>query len=147
MCFLLRAKLEHEAKRAKEELMFDLKALEDSLISFQNEDIEKAKRKVKFFGIKFFKKSKIFLFKQELMEEQRLYREYLRQQYEEEKRREKELDQIINEEVEKQMQKRLAKWRAEKQARKNLLEKVIQERQQQIIDKSNFFLNKSRKNI
>ncbi|RMZ98613.1 cilia- and flagella-associated 53-like [Brachionus plicatilis] len=113
----IKAKLDHEAKRAKEELMFDLKALEDSLISFQNEDIEKAKRK------------------QELMVEQKMYREYLRQQYEEEKRREKELDQIINEEVEKQMQKRLAKWRAEKQARKNLLEKVVRERQQQIIDK------------
>ena len=36
----------NEAKRAREEEMFDLKMLEDSLISFQNEDEEKAKRKV-----------------------------------------------------------------------------------------------------
>ncbi|CAF0710400.1 unnamed protein product [Brachionus calyciflorus] len=113
----VKAKLFNEAKRAKEELMFDLKALEDSLISFQNEDMEKARRK------------------QELMEEQKIYREYLRQQYEEEKRNEKELDLIISEEIEKQMQKRLAKWKAEKQARKNLLEKVVKERQMQINDK------------
>lgn len=99
-------------------MAFDLKALEDSLISFQNEDIEKAKRK------------------QELMDEQKIYQQYLREQYEEEKRREKELDQIIAEEIEKQMQKRLAKWKAEKQARKDLLKKVVQERQMQIQEKS-----------
>ena len=45
------------------------------------------------------------------MEEQRLYREYLREQYEEEKRRERELDKIMDEEVEKQFQKRLNQWR------------------------------------
>lgn len=36
----------NEAKRAQEELAFDLKALEDSLLSFQNDDIERARRKV-----------------------------------------------------------------------------------------------------
>ncbi len=39
-------KLINEAKRAQEELSYDLKALEDSLISYHNEDAEKAKRKV-----------------------------------------------------------------------------------------------------
>jgi hypothetical protein len=36
----------NEAKRAKEEMAYDLKALEDSLISFQNEDLDRARRKV-----------------------------------------------------------------------------------------------------
>lgn len=101
--------------------MYDLKALEDSLISFQNEDLEKAKRK------------------QELLVEQKQYREYLKEQYEEEKQREKELDRIILEEVEREMQKRLAKWKAEKAARKSLLEKVVKERQMQINDKCKCF--------
>jgi hypothetical protein len=109
----------NEARRAKEELAFDLKALEDSLSSFQNEDIEKARRK------------------QELFNEQKNYRDYLQQQYDEEKLREKELDRIINEEVEKQFQKRLTQWKAEKKARKDLLEKVLAERQIQINDKRN----------
>ncbi len=113
----IRARLMNEARRAKEELAFDLKALEDSLASYQNEDIEKARRK------------------QELFNEQKNYRDYLQQQYEEEKRREKELDRIINEEVEKQFQKRLAQWKAEKKARKDLLEKVLAERQVQINEK------------
>ena len=42
----------NEAKRAKEEAMFDLKMLEDSLISFQSEDIEREKRKVSYLIIK-----------------------------------------------------------------------------------------------
>ena len=71
------------------------------------------------------------------MKEQQIYREYLKAQYEEEKRREKELDSIILEEIEKQMQKRLDKWKAEKLARKKLLEKVLEERHLQIVDKSN----------
>ena len=115
--YFQRAKLINEARRAKEELAFDLKCLEESLQSFQNDDIERARRK------------------QELFMEQKNYREYLQQQYEEEKRREKELDRIVNEEVEKQFQKRLAQWKAEKKARKDLLEKVVKERQQQIADK------------
>jgi hypothetical protein len=36
----------NEARRAQEEMSYDLKALEDSLISFQNDDLERAKRKV-----------------------------------------------------------------------------------------------------
>jgi hypothetical protein len=121
---LIRAKLINEAKRAKEELAFDLKALEDSLLSFQNDDIERARRK------------------QELYEEQKNYREYLRQELEEQKLRDKELDRIVNEEVEKQFQKRLAQWKAEKKARKDLLEKVIQGRQMQINQKCNDFIFK-----
>jgi hypothetical protein len=71
------------------------------------------------------------------MEEQKLYRDYLRAQYEEEKRREKELDRIMDEEVEKQFQKRLNQWKAEKQARKDNLARVLRERKMQIEEKSN----------
>ena len=80
--------------------------------------------------------------KQELYEEQKNYREYLRQELEEQKLRDKELDRIVNEEVEKQFQKRLAQWKAEKKARKDLLEKVIQGRQMQINQKCNDFIFK-----
>ena len=41
-----RAKLINEARRLREENSFDLKALEESLVAFQNEDEEKAQRKV-----------------------------------------------------------------------------------------------------
>jgi hypothetical protein len=59
----IKARLINEAKRAKEEMAYDLKALEDSLISFQNEDLDRARRK------------------QELMREQKHYQDYLREQY------------------------------------------------------------------
>lgn len=113
----IKARLINEAKRAKEEMAYDLKALEDSLISFQNEDLDRAKRK------------------QELMKEEKYYQDYLKEQYAEEKRRAKELDSIIMEEIEKQMQKRLDQWKAEKQARKALLQKTLQERHLQIVEK------------
>ena len=102
---------------AKEELSFDLKMLEDSMKSFQNEDEERAKRKI------------------ELLEEQQKYREYLKAEYEEEKRKEKELEKIIQEEIDKQFQKRLNEWKLQKQARKALLEKVLAERKIQIEEK------------
>lgn len=41
-----RARLINEAKRAREEMSYDIKALEDSIIAFQNEDEDKARRKV-----------------------------------------------------------------------------------------------------
>ena len=81
---------------------------------------------------------RVSLFKYELLEEGKRYREYLRQQLEDEKRREKEIDQIIDAEVEKQFQKRLAQWKAEKEARKKLLEDVLRERKEQVEYKSNY---------
>ena len=57
---LYRAKLLNEAKRAKEEMAYDLKALEDSLISFQNEDLDKAKRKVNLFMVLYSGSERLF---------------------------------------------------------------------------------------
>ena len=36
----------NEARKAQEELSYDLKALEESLQSYHNEDLERAQRKV-----------------------------------------------------------------------------------------------------
>ena len=44
--FINRARLINEAKRAREEMSYDLMSLEESMKSFQNEDEDKAKRKV-----------------------------------------------------------------------------------------------------
>jgi len=104
----------NEARKLAEELSFDLKALENSLVSYHSEDQEKAARKL------------------ELMEEQRLYREYLKEEYEADRKRQKELDTIIMDEVQVQFEKRLKQWKAEKQARRDMLEKVIIGRRAQI---------------
>lgn len=135
----------NEAKRAREEEMFDLKMLEDSLISFQSEDIEREKRKV-FFRMLYLKNLKliviivILLKQQELLVEQQRYRQYLKEQYEAEKRAEKEIDSIISEEIERQMQKRLNQWKAEKAARKAMQKEVVNVIKQQIQEKSKFNL-------
>ncbi len=77
------------------------------------------------------------LFKRELHEEGKRYREYLRALNEEEKRQEAELDKVIDAEVERLFKKRLSQWQAEREARKKLLEDVMAERKQQVDDKSN----------
>jgi len=113
----VRAKLINEARRLREENSFDLKALEESLVAFQNEDEEKAQRK------------------HELQVEQAHYRQYLKELQEEEKRKEKELDRIIEEDTERQFQLKLNQWKAQKLLRKNMLEKVMAERKLQIEEK------------
>lgn len=113
----VRAKLINEKKRLQEENAFDLKCLEDSIVSFQNEDEEKALRK------------------HELMQEQTHYRNYLQQLREEEMRHEMELEAIIEEDTERQFQRQLARWKAQKMERKKLLEATLAGRRQQIQDK------------
>lgn len=98
-------------------MSFDLQMLEESMKSFQNEDEERAKRKL------------------ELLDEQKKYREYLQAEYLDQKQKEKELDKIIEEEIEKQFQKRLNEWKLQRQARKALLDKVLAERRNQIEEK------------
>jgi hypothetical protein len=119
-----RAKLINEKRRLQEENAFDLKCLEDSLISFQNEDEERAQRK------------------HELMVEQQHYRRYLQELHEEEKRRERELEAIIEEDTERELQRQLNRFRAQKMERKLLLEKTLAERRLQIEEK--IFRNQQR---
>ena len=68
----------------------------------------------------------------ELREEDRRYRENLRQIYEEERRREAELEGLIQMEVERMWQKRLAQWKLEREARKKLMQDVLAIRAQQV---------------
>lgn len=120
----VRAKLINEKRRLQEENAFDLKCLEESMVSFQNEDEEKAQRK------------------HELMIEQSHYRRYLQELHEEEKQRERELEAIIEEDSEKQLQRTLNRLKAQKLERKKLLEKTLAERRRQIEDK--IILNQQR---
>jgi len=68
----------------------------------------------------------------ELREEDRRYRENLRQIYEEEKIRERELEALIQQEVERMWQKRLAQWKLEREARKKLMRDVLAVRAEQV---------------
>jgi len=120
----VRAKLINEKRRLQEENAFDLKCLEESMVSFHNEDEEKAQRK------------------HELMIEQSHYRRYLQELHEEEKQRERELEAIIEEDSEKQLQRTLNRLKAQKLERKKLLEKTLAERRRQIEDK--IILNQQR---
>jgi len=107
----------NEKRLLQEENAFDLKCLEDSLISFQNEDEERAQRK------------------HDLMVEQQYYRRYLQELHEEEKRRERELEAIIEEDSERELQRQLTKYKAQKMERKLILEKTLAERRRQIEEK------------
>lgn len=68
----------------------------------------------------------------ELREEDRRYREHLKQLYEEEKIRERELEALIQQEVERMWQKRLAQWKLEREARKKLMQDVLVVRAEQV---------------
>ncbi|CAL1530958.1 unnamed protein product [Lymnaea stagnalis] len=107
-------KARKKAKDAQEELAFDLKMLEQLLEESRNEAYETIQRK------------------KELREEDRRFREYLRQLMEEEKAREKELEKMIQLEVEAAWEKRIDQWRKERQARKLLLDDVVAGRAKQI---------------
>ena len=71
----------------------------------------------------------------EIREEDRRYREYLRQLREEERRREKEIELMCDAEVDKMWEKRSRQWKIEKMARQKLLEEVLESRRQQIQQK------------
>ena len=71
----------------------------------------------------------------EIREEDRRYREYLRQLRDEQQRREKELETICESEVEKMWDKRVRQWKIEKTARQKLLDEVLASRRQQIQQK------------
>lgn len=114
----VRAKLMNEKRRMQEENAFDLQCLEESIVSFQNEDEERSQRK------------------QEMMVEQQHYRRYLEALREEERRQERELEQFVERDTEAQMQKQLAKWKAQKMERKRMLEETLRGRKHQIEERS-----------
>ncbi|XP_059155375.1 cilia- and flagella-associated protein 53-like [Physella acuta] len=107
-------KARKKAKEEQEQMAFDLKMLEQLLEESRNEVIETTQRK------------------RELREEDRRFREYLRQLMEEEKAREKELEKMIQHEIEAAWDKRIEQWRKERQARKLLLDDVMAGRARQI---------------
>ncbi|XP_071169763.1 cilia- and flagella-associated protein 53-like [Mytilus edulis] len=106
----LQLKMKKKAKLEQEQLAFDLKILEQLLEESRNEALEQLQKK------------------KEMREEDRRYREYLRQLKEEEIVKEIELERLIHEEVEKMWQKRLNQWRLEREARKKLLADVLRGR-------------------
>ncbi|XP_074650334.1 cilia- and flagella-associated protein 53-like [Tubulanus polymorphus] len=112
-----RLKMKKQAKEVQEQLAYDMQLMEKLLEESQNEALEIAQRK------------------KELREEDRRYREYLKNMLEEEKIREKELDRLLDEEVEKMWQKRIRQWDLEAEAREKLLSDVMQTRKQQIEEK------------
>lgn len=110
----LQLKMKKKAKLEQEQLAFDLKILEQLLEESRNEALEQLQRK------------------KELREEDRRYREYLRQLKEEEMAKEAELERLIHQEVEKMWQKRLNQWKLEREARKKLLADVLAGRARQL---------------
>ncbi|ELT96543.1 hypothetical protein CAPTEDRAFT_143123, partial [Capitella teleta] len=110
-------KKQKEAKELQEQMAFDLKILEQLLEESRNEAMEQTQRK------------------KELREEDKRYREYLRQLKEQERQREIQLDKMCDMEVEKMWEKKVGQWRLEKQARQQLLQEVMQYRQRQLAEK------------
>ena len=110
----VRAKLLNEKRRMEEELAFDMQCLQESLVSFESEDAERAARR------------------QELRAEEREYRRYLEGVREEEGRQARELAAAVGEETEAQARRQLAKWRAQAAERRRLLEATLAGRRRQI---------------
>jgi len=113
----LQMKQKKQAREMQEQLAFDLKMLEQLLVESRNEAMEQSQRK------------------RELRDEDRRYRQYLRQLKEEEQQREKELDSICDAEVEKMWEKKIKQWKLEKEARRQLMQEVMASRRQQLLDK------------
>lgn len=70
-----------------------------------------------------------------MIREQKIYRQYLAQQWEEEKAQEKELDRILEEEKEKKLAEKDKELRLEKEARKQLVNEVMCTRKLQVQEK------------
>ena len=80
----------------------------------------------------------LFSPQRELREEDKRYREYLRDLKAMEAAREAEMERLCDLEVEKSWEKKLRQWRLEKQARQKLLEDVMRSRKFQIEEKCEF---------
>ncbi|XP_071952788.1 cilia- and flagella-associated protein 53-like [Antedon mediterranea] len=110
----IKLKMKIKARELQEELAHEMNILENLLQETHNEALEVAQKK------------------QVLREEDRVYRDYLKQQMKEEARRDKAIDQMIDQEVRKQWQKRLDQWAKERAARKQLMDNVLSVRHKQV---------------
>ncbi|XP_063815305.1 cilia- and flagella-associated protein 53 [Pseudophryne corroboree] len=113
----IRLKMKRLARDQQEELMLDMKIMEQIMQDSQDDTEEKHLRKL------------------ELQKEQQTYRQYLAQQLEEEKRQEHEMDKMIEAELEKSLAKRAEQLRLEKEARNRLMKDVLDTRRLQIKEK------------
>ncbi|XP_069483068.1 cilia- and flagella-associated protein 53 isoform X2 [Ambystoma mexicanum] len=113
----LRLKMKRLAREQQEELILDMKILEQLLKDTQDDTLEKKQRK------------------EEMRKEELIYREYLANQLEEEKRQEKEMEKMIEAELEKSLAKRAEQTHLEREARYRLLREVMETRHLQICEK------------
>uniref|UniRef100_A0A8C5LLQ3 Cilia- and flagella-associated protein 53 n=1 Tax=Leptobrachium leishanense TaxID=445787 RepID=A0A8C5LLQ3_9ANUR len=113
----VRQKMKRLARNQQEELELDMKIMDQIMQDTHDDTREKHQRKL------------------ELQKEQRLYREYLAQQLEEEKRQEVEMDKLIEAELERSWAKRKAQLKLEKEARDRLMRDVLDTRRDQILEK------------
>merc|ERR1712025_642551 len=71
----------------------------------------------------------------QMKEEDKSYREYLKQQIEEEKAREEELTRLVDADVAAMWDKRIQQWKLEKEARNRLMLDVMETRRRQLKEK------------
>lgn len=76
-----------------------------------------------------------YVMKEEMVREQKIYRQYLAQRREEDKAQEKELDRILEEEEKKKLAEKDKELRLEKEARKQLVNEVMCTRKLQVQEK------------
>nr|XP_017520951.1 cilia- and flagella-associated protein 53 [Manis javanica] len=113
----LQEKIEHIQQEYREEQDLNMKLVQRALQDLQ-EEADKKKQK-----------------REDLIREQKIYRQYLAQQWEEEKAQEKELDRILEEEKEKKLAEKDKELRLEKEARKQLVNEVMCTRKLQVQEK------------
>lgn len=115
----LRLKMKRLAREQQEELALDMSILEQLLTEEKDEKQEEVLKKL------------------ERGEEQRRYRQYLKEQLEEQKRQEVEMEHLIESELQQAWARREKQWRLEKTARDRLMKDVMDTRRLQIQEKLN----------
>ena len=111
-------KMKKQAKEREEEQALERQILEKHLEDSRNQAQEDTQRK------------------NDLREENLRFMAYVAQNRKDEKDRENGLEEMIHNEVEQQWRKKAAKYKLEREARKKLLENVLENRQQQMVEKS-----------
>lgn len=114
----VKLKMKKQMKERGEEQALERKILEKNLEDSRNQAQEDAQRKT------------------DLREENLRFMAYVAQNRKDEKDRENGLEEMIHDEVEQQWRKKAATYKLEREARKKLLENVLENRQQQMVEKS-----------
>lgn len=114
----VKLKTKKQAKEREEEQALERKILEKHMKDSKSQAQEDAQKK------------------SDLREESLRFMSYVAQNRKDEKDRENGLEEMIHEEVEQQWKKKAAKYKLEREARKKLLENVLENRQQQMVEKS-----------